>query len=308
MCLKCLYLFYLYSKCEKRLRSGDYIQRRQNSVFIRNDRMNFFFKGRKNKMKSINNKNLYTKIYFFEKEHEFYNIQMKLSHQPKIVLENNYIYFNDKFSKNDFKLAFRINDKKAFKRKFWPLKKKKKMEKREKIEQKKEKMNRIQENITNYSYIKKNEAKRKEKKDINNKNIKKSVSKLYADAEMLFNSFHLEGCTKNRQKKYRLIKNIKIYVSLINKIYYNDRKVNILYARYYFLKKKYLKVISILSLLNKHYKKKDYIIKKKNKAHGLNFEQNNLSAQNVYQDKEEKLLFHLNNQTDLIYEYLNIYI
>ncbi|SBT80357.1 conserved Plasmodium protein, unknown function [Plasmodium malariae] len=307
MCLKCLYLFYLYSKCEKRLRSGDYIQRRQNSVFIRNDRMNFFFKGRKNKMKSINNKNLYTKIYFFEKEHEFYNIQMKLSHQPKIVLENNYIYFNDKFSKNDFKLAFRINDKKAFKRKFWPLKKKKKMEKREKIEQKKEKMNRIQENITNYSYIKKNEAKRKEKKDINNKNIKKSVSKLYADAEMLFNSFHLEGCTKNRQKKYRLIKNIKIYVSLINKIYYNDRKVNILYARYYFLKKKYLKVISILSLLNKHYKKKDYIIKKKNKAHGLNFEQNNLSAQNVYQDKEEKLLFHLNNQTDLIYEYLNIY-
>ncbi|CXI93273.1 conserved Plasmodium protein, unknown function [Plasmodium berghei] len=349
MCLKCLYLFYLYSKCKKKnvyksssiypnilgVPSHKNIRhissfRNSNSSNNKNDmnrnRMKLNDKvyciNKKNGNFPLKKKNLYTKIYLFEKEHELYKNKTKHLNNPNIVVSNNYIYFNDKIYGNVLKAPFYTNNKKKFRFNFGFFKK--------------IKIN----NSTNENLYAASKSKNKEndklcinkdnkmpndsKNKINNKqgemtilkkckntaSSKKRMNKLYTREEMLFNSFKLESNTQNEQNKYRLVKNIKIYLSLINKIYCNNRKVNILYARYYFLKKKYSKVISILSLLNEHYSKISYFNKKKHMpAYKQNnpFIQNNFSSNDRNRNMKQEYLFYLNNQTDFTYEYLNIY-
>ncbi|CAD2111500.1 conserved Plasmodium protein, unknown function [Plasmodium vinckei] len=349
MCLKCLYLFYLYSKCKKKnVYKSNSIYRsilgmthhkniRHNSSFRNNsnsDNKNYMNRNRmklngqvycinkKNTNFPLKKKNLYTKIYLFEKEHESYKYKTKHLNNPNIVVSNNYIYFNDKIYGNVLKAPFYTNTKKKSKFNFGFFKK-----------------NKI-DNSTNEDICAASRSKNKEndklcinkdnkmtndaKNKINNKqnevttlkkykkpsSSKKRMNKLYTREEMLFNSFKLENNIQNEQKKYRFVKNIKIYLSLINKIYCNNRKVNILYARYYFLKKKYTKVISILSLLNEHYSKISYFIKKKHMSaykHNNSFIQNNFPSNDRNSNMKQEHLFHLNNQTDFTYEYLNIY-
>ncbi|ETB63147.1 hypothetical protein YYC_00731 [Plasmodium yoelii 17X] len=349
MCLKCLYLFYLYSKCKKKnvyKSSSIYLSIlgvprhkniRHNSSFRNSSSSNNKNDMNKNRMKlndkvycinkknenfPLKKKNLYTKIYLFEKEHELYKNKTKHINNPNIVVSNNYIYFNDKIYGNVLKTPFYTNNKKKFRFNFGFFKKKK--------------IN----NSTNENLYTASKSKNKEndklcinkdnkmandsKNKINNKHgevttlkkykkttsSKKRMNKLYTREEMLFNSFKLESNTQNEQKKYRLVKNIKIYLSLINKIYCNNRKVNILYARYYFLKKKYSKVISILSLLNEHYSKISYFNKKKHMSaykQNNHFIQNNFPPNDRNRNMKQEYLFHLNNQTDFTYEYLNIY-
>ncbi|CRG94775.1 conserved Plasmodium protein, unknown function [Plasmodium gallinaceum] len=298
MCLKCLYLFYLYSKCEKKYKSTDYKKKKLNNMYYYME-MKYFFNNLKNKRLFFNSKNLYTKTLFFENEYYMHNFKLNMFYQPKIVLDNNCVSFNDKFCKNDFKLSFQTLEKKEVRNSYWPFKN---------INKNKF----ITKQINNNDHCNKNTTEMKKKEIKKNKQCEKKRKKAnnietnntYLDEEHLFNSFVYKDETKNRQKKYRLIKNIKIYLSLLNKIYYNDRKVKILYARYYFLKKKYLRVINILSLLNNHYQNIDYLIKSKKKRNGKNEEKNDTTKSNF---SNNQFLFHLNSQTDFMYEYLNIY-
>ncbi|KJP88438.1 hypothetical protein AK88_01890 [Plasmodium fragile] len=315
MCLKCLYLFYLYAKCKKRKKYSDslLLSRKGSSVVCRLSPMAMSpfietVKKRKgNGMGKISfpfKKNLYTKILFFENEYELHKARMKLCDHPKVKVDNNHIYFNDRFGENDLKLPFHTKDKKDLRRTFWPLWRKAEKGGADKTEKKES----LQRNVPKENASNGAKCGSTNKADANNKMNKKSMNKIYADEEKLFNSFRVDyESAQKRQKKYRLVKNIKIYLSVISKIYFNDRKVNILYARYYFLKKKYLKVISILSLLNEHYKKKDYFIMKKKRSHGDSCpgkHMNNSCEQNTLPSHYP---FHLNNQTDFVYEYLNIY-
>ncbi|SBT42553.1 conserved Plasmodium protein, unknown function [Plasmodium ovale wallikeri] len=342
MCLKCLYLFYLYSKCKGKLKRKSAVWMKQNSL-MRLNKFGYLRTSWGNKETLHSKENLYTKILFFEREYKLHNFRMKYRHQPKIFLNNNYIYFNDKFCESDFKLPFHDNRAKSSGIKFWPQRRGKKGEavkvtKASDATNEADTANEMTKTGAGKAKAKANanananasgkdathdstnntkgeieiEREREKKKkgieeNINEKSNGKNMNKLCADEEKLFNSFYLEDTTQNKQKKYRLLKNMKIYISLINKIYYNDRKVNILYARYYFLKKKYLKVICILSLLNEHYKKKDYLVKNKNKTHVQSInKQKKLSSLKRKKDTKEHP-FYLNNQTDFIYEYLNIY-
>ncbi|CRH01346.1 conserved Plasmodium protein, unknown function [Plasmodium relictum] len=300
MCLKCLYLFYLYSKYKKKYKNVHYKRKKLKNIYYFME-MKYFFNNFKNKRSLFNKKDLYTKMLFFENESKIHNFKMKIFYQPKIVLDNNCVSFNDKFCKNDFKLSFHTTEKNELKNSYWPFKKIKK--KKFTIGQIKNN-DQCNEDITNSTKKKKKEIKKNEHCD-KKKTNKRETNKLYLNEENLFNSFNLEDSTKNRQKIYRLIKNIKIYLSLLNKIYYNDRKVKILYARYYFLKKKYLRVISILSLLNNHYKQVNYYVKGKKKGYSINEEKSNDSLKGKLSGNQ--FFFHLNNQTDFIYEYLNIY-
>ncbi|CAD2100489.1 conserved Plasmodium protein, unknown function [Plasmodium vinckei brucechwatti] len=349
MCLKCLYLFYLYSKCKKKnVYKSSSIYRsilgmthhkniHHNSSFRNSnnsDNKNYMNRNRmklndqvycinkKNKNFPLKKKDLYTKIYLFEKEHESYKYKTKHLNNPNIVVSNNYIYFNDKIYGNVLKAPFYTNNKKKSKFNFGFFKKNKidnstnedicaasKSKNKENDKLCINKDNKMTNDAKNKINNKQNEvtALKKYKKPSSSK---KRMNKLYTREEMLFNSFKLENNIQNEQKKYRFVKNIKIYLSLINKIYCNNRKVNILYARYYFLKKKYTKVISILSLLNEHYSKISYFIKKKHMPaykHNNSFTQNNFPSNDRNSSMKQEHLFHLNNQTDFTYEYLNIY-
>ncbi|EUD69341.1 hypothetical protein C922_00204 [Plasmodium inui San Antonio 1] len=321
MCLKCLYLFYLYAKCKRRKRYSDILllSRKGSSSICRLPSMAMSPFGEAVEKRKDNGKwksslpfkkNLYTKILFFENEYELHNARMNLCDHPKVKVENEHIYFSDRFGENDFKLPFHTRDKKELRGKFWPLRRKAEKGGTDKGENKESpQRNAPKENASNGGKCYSND-----KADTNNKvhkmnrMNKKRMNKIYADEEKLISSFFVDyESAQKRQKKYRLVKNIKIYVSLISKIYFNDRKVNILYARYYFLKKKYLKVISILSLLNEHYKKRDYFIMKKKRSHEDSGSGNNMNISSEQSTLPSGYPFHLNNQTDFVYEYLNIY-
>ncbi|GAB68006.1 hypothetical protein PCYB_125720 [Plasmodium cynomolgi strain B] len=322
MCLKCLYLFYLYAKCKRRKKYSDsLLLSRKGSSVCRLPLMAMSSFGETVKKRKGNGKrktslpfkkNLYTKILFFENEYELHNSRMKLYDHPKVKVDNNHIYFSDRFGENDFKLPFHTRDKKELRWKFWPLRRKAEKEGSADKGEKKEspQRNAPKENASNGAKCcSTNKADANNRMNKMNKMNRKSMNKIYADEEKLFNSFRVDyESAQKRQKKYRLVKNIKIYVSLISKIYFNDRKVNILYARYYFLKKKYLKVISILSLLNEHYKKRDYfIMKKKKRSHEDSGSGKNRNISGEQSTLPSSYPFHLNNQTDFVYEYLNIY-
>ncbi|CAG9473728.1 unnamed protein product [Plasmodium vivax] len=351
MCLKCLYLFYLYAKCKPRKRYSDsFLLSRRGSSGYRLPQMRMSPFGEMGKKRKGNRKgktslpfkkNLYSKILFFENEYELHNGRMKLCEHPKVKVENNHIYFSDRFGESDFKLPFHTRDGKELRGKFWPLRRKAekayapegadevadegaakgadegaaKGEKKEPPQRNAPKENAPKENTGNGARCStsnkadaNNKTGRTSRTSRANKASRKSMNKLYADEEKLFNSFRVDyESAQKRQKKYRLVKNIKIYVSLISKIYFNDRKVNILYARYYFLKKKYLKVISILSLLNEHYKKRDYFIMKRKGSHEGSGPGGDMNISGEQNTLPSGYPFHLNNQTDFVYEYLNIY-
>ncbi|OTN65400.1 Uncharacterized protein PKNOH_S110094800 [Plasmodium knowlesi] len=317
MCLKCLYLFYLYAKCKRKKKYSDshvFTRKASNvcrlsptTIFPFGETMKKRKSNRQGKISLPSKSNLYTKILFFENEYELHNSRMKLCDHPKVKVDNNHIYFRDRFGENDFKLPFHTKDKKDLRGEFWPLWRKGEKGGADKQEKKESpQRNEPKENARNGA-----KCSSTNKVDANNRMNrvnKRTMNKIYADEEKLFNSFCVDyESAQKRQKKYRLVKNIKIYVSLISKIYFNDRKVNILYARYYFLKKKYLKVISILSLLNEHYKKKDYFIMKKKRSHEDSGSGNHMNKSSEQSTLSSGYPFHLNNQTDFVYEYLNIY-
>ncbi|EWC73631.1 hypothetical protein C923_05702 [Plasmodium falciparum UGT5.1] len=314
MCVKSLFLFYLYSRCtkkkiyNKRFTRNRYelnnmpeilqsynIYSTKNNIILNKDNMTSF-------------KNIYMKILLFEREAQKCNTYMDVFDNHQILLENNHICLqDDHIPEYNFKLPYRTIDKsRTLKSRFWPFKTEKKefntIKNDIKDINKKDKPN-VVENVEDKHMLSDDNKKKEKKRNI--KKHKELIKKLHLDEQKLFNSLFYHNSFNKRHEEYKIIKNIKIYLSLMTKIYYNNRKVQILYARYYFLKEKYIKVISILSLLNDHYKKKTYYFKRDEKGYLTNLQKTSNKSNNKYLNNI--LFFHLNNQSDFLYEYLNIY-
>ncbi|SOV19649.1 conserved Plasmodium protein, unknown function [Plasmodium sp. gorilla clade G2] len=319
MCVKCLFLFYLYNRSTSKKIYNKKFKRKQDKLnnnipeILQYD--NIYSRRKKiilNKENFMSFKNIYIKILLFERETQKGNIHMDIFDNHEILIENNYVCLqHDHIPEYNFKLPYRIIDKnKKSKSKFWPFKTKNKDFNTRKNDikdiNKKNKHNVVEdvkkENVEKNHILSDDNQKNK----INIKEHKELIKKLHLDEKKLFNSFFYHNSLNKRHKEYKIIKNLKIYLSLMTKIYYNDRKVQILYARYYFLKQKYIKVINILSLLNDHYKKKTYYFKRDEQGYLTSIQkENNNKSNNIYLNNI--LFFHLNNQSDFLYEYINIY-